>query len=188
MSKTSGTPQGVEQNFGLDHEVGTICRSKKDGTPEIAAKRFGDQVERTRRSKGLRPTELVERLYKEIDPNDPILVGINENWLKRLEAGRIVKIPRRLVDAMCRALDCNRQERARILLHADRNILGGHEKPSAVAELLNYLLDLLSEEPGFFSELLVQWQRTKLTDLEMLELLLSAVGLMIEDRKRQQSG
>ena len=83
-----------------------------DGTPEPAAQRCGTAVARLRTLRNLSRAQLVARLYDEIDPDDHTYERISVAWLARLENGRIVKVTRPTVEALCRALRCTPRERA----------------------------------------------------------------------------
>jgi transcriptional regulator with XRE-family HTH domain len=110
-----------------------------DGTPELAAQRCGAAIARLRTLRNLSRAQLVARLYDEIDPSDQIYERINVIWLARLENGRVVKVARPVVEALCRALHCTPRERAWLLLHADRNVLASDEPklPSCSPTLLS---------------------------------------------------
>ena len=79
-----------------------------DGTPEPAAKRCGEAIARLRTLRRWSRAQLVIRLYDELAPEDPNYNSISETWLARLENGRMVKVPRLTVEALCRALRCTR--------------------------------------------------------------------------------
>ena len=118
-----------------------------DGTPELAAKRCGEAIARLRTMRRWSRAQLVIRLFDEIAPDDPNYDSISETWLARLENGRMVKVPRQTVEALCRALRCSAHERAWVLLSADRNVLADDiSEPCAVAELLTYVMDRLYAE------------------------------------------
>jgi transcriptional regulator with XRE-family HTH domain len=120
-----------------------------DGTPELAARRCGAAIARLRTSRNWSRAKLIARFYDQIAPSHLTNDRIGESWLARLEQGRVVKISRHTVEALCRALDCTPRERAQVLLLADRNALGGaDEAPSSVAETLTYALDLLYRNGG----------------------------------------
>ena len=110
-----------------------------DGNPEFAMRRLGDEVARLRTQRGLARSRLVILIFQELTPADPIADSISEGWLKRLESGRMVRVDRSTIEAICRALGCVHAERARLLLHADRSPIGSAE-PDAVAEALTYAL------------------------------------------------
>jgi transcriptional regulator with XRE-family HTH domain len=126
-----------------------------DGTPEPAAQRCGAAVARLRTLRNLSRAQLVARLEHELDPADlhgrgiqrPNPERISVAWLARLENGRIVKVARPIIEALCRALGCTPRERAWLLLHADRNVLAGaDDAPTAAAELLTLAIDQLHRE------------------------------------------
>src|SRR3954467_6846562 len=152
-----------------------------DGTPEPAAQRCGTAVARLRTLRNLSRAQLVARLYDEIGPDDPTYERISVAWLARLENGRIVKVARPTVEALCRALRCTPRERAWLLLHADRNVLaGGDNRPTAAAELLTYALDQLHRDAGKqAAALLGSRQACALDELELLELTAAALALAL---------
>ncbi len=159
-----------------------------DGTPEMAAKRCGEAIARLRTTRRWSRAQLVIRLYDEISPDDPNYESISETWLARLENGRMVKVPRQTVEALCRALRCSAKERARVLLSADRNVLADDiTEPCPVAELLTYVMDrLYSETHEALRSQLGQRDVTELDDLEQYELAQAALDLLIA-RKRQRA-
>jgi len=83
-----------------------------DGTPEAAAKRCGEEIARLRTCRRWSRAQLVIRLYDELATDDPNYDSISETWLARLENGRMVKVPRQTIEALCRALRCTSRERA----------------------------------------------------------------------------
>ncbi|HEX6820257.1 MAG TPA: helix-turn-helix transcriptional regulator [Ktedonobacterales bacterium] len=159
-----------------------------DGTPELAAKRCGEAIARLRTMRRWSRAQLVIRLFDEIAPDDPNYDSISETWLARLENGRMVKVPRQTVEALCRALRCSAHERAWVLLSADRNVLADDiSEPCAVAELLTYVMDrLYAETHEALRSLLGQRDVSELDDLEQYELAQSALDLLIA-RKRQRA-
>src|SRR5262249_60243498 len=118
-----------------------------DGTPEPAAKRCGEAIARLRTARRWSRAHLVIRLYDELSPDDPSYESVSETWLARLENGRMVKVPRQTVEALCRALRCNPRERAWVLLHADRNVLAeSASQPTPAAEALTFVMERLYAE------------------------------------------
>ena len=152
-----------------------------DGTPELAAQRCGVAVARLRTLRKLSRAQLVARLYDEIDPTDHAYEHISVTWLARLENGRVVKVARPIVEALCRALRCTPKERAWLLLHADRNVLAGAgDEPAEAAELLTYAIDELHREAReILAALLGPRQACALSELEILELTATALEIAI---------
>ena len=152
-----------------------------DGTPEPAAKRCGEAIARLRTQRNWSRTQLLLHLYNELSPSDPCYLSLSETWLARLENGRMVKVPRTTVEALCRALRCTPQERARVLLYADRNVLAENDdEPPAVAEALTYVMDRLHREAGdVLAGPLALHPAALLDDLELLKLTASALDLLI---------
>ncbi len=160
-----------------------------DGTPEPAAQRCGAAVARLRTLRKLSRAQLVARLYDEIDPTDHTYERINTTWLARLENGRIVKVTRPTMEALCGALRCTPRERAWLLLHADRNVLAGAgDQPTETAELLTYVIDQLHREaPEILATLLGSRRACALSELELLELTATALESAIARRRGEQA-
>src|SRR4051812_17029168 len=156
-----------------------------DGTPEPAAQRCGAAVARLRTLRNLSRAQLIARLCDELDASDQTYERISTTWLARLENGRIVKIARPTIEALCRALRCTPQERAWLLLRADRNVLaGGDDRPTAAAELLTYALDQLHRDAGEqAAALLGSRQACALSELELLELTAAALAHALAERR-----
>ena len=159
-----------------------------DGTPEPAVQRCGTAVARLRTLRNLSRAQLVARLYDEIGPDDHTYERISVAWLARLENGRIVKVARPTVEALCRALRCTPRERAWLLLHADRNVLAGAaDEPTETAELLTYAVDQLYREAReTLAALLGSRRACALAELELLELTATALELAIARRRGEQ--
>lgn len=160
-----------------------------DGTPEMAAKRCGEAIARLRTSRRWSRAQLVIRLYDQLTPDDPNYESISETWLARLENGRMVKVPRQTVEALCRALRCTPQERAWVLLSADRNVLADDiSEPTPVAELLTYVMErLYAEASDTLDRLVGERDVTVLDDTELFELTQSALDQLIARRQRRAS-
>jgi len=57
--------------------------------------------------------------------------------MARLENGRMVKVSRQVIEAICQALDCTADQRARLLACADRNVLADKDgQVNSVAEVI----------------------------------------------------
>ncbi|MFI5273039.1 MAG: helix-turn-helix domain-containing protein [Ktedonobacterales bacterium] len=160
-----------------------------DGTPEPAAKRCGEAIARLRTARRWSRAQFVIRLFDELAADDPNYNSISETWLARLENGRMVKVPRQTVDAICRALRCTPQERALVLVHADRSVLTDHtHKPTVTGELLTFVMDRLHTEARDVLETLAgHGDVTTLDELEMLEMAATALDLLIARRRKQRS-
>jgi transcriptional regulator with XRE-family HTH domain len=160
-----------------------------DGTPEPAAKRCGEAIARLRTQRCWSRAQLIVRLYNEIAPDDPSYGSISETWLARLENGRMVKVPRQTVEALCRALRCTPQERAWVLLHADRSVLADVDgEPSPVAELLTYAMELLyAEAREALAAQLGTREAQALEEQELLEATAAALEAVLERRQRLQA-
>jgi transcriptional regulator with XRE-family HTH domain len=160
-----------------------------DGTPEPAAQRCGAAVARLRTFRNLSRAQLIARLYDEIDPADHTYEHISVTWLARLENGRVVKVARPMVEALCRALRCTPRERAWLLLHADRNVLAGAgDEPTQTAELLTYVIDQLQHEaPEILAALLGARRACALDELELLEITATTLEIAIARRRGGQA-
>jgi DNA-binding Xre family transcriptional regulator len=155
-----------------------------DGTPEMAAKRVGRVIAQLRNARDWSRSKLIARLHNELDENDPSCDHLSEAWLVRLEDGRMVKVQRHLIDALCRALGCSPRERARVLLAADRNLFAGDsEVASPVAEALNFLsLQLRDEAEEIVADLVGQDQ----LDGEELDEIMTTVLEVVLRRRRKR--
>lgn len=157
-----------------------------DGTPEFAAKRCGEAIARLRTLRGWSRAQLIIRLYNELPTEDPNYDSISETWLARLENGRMVKVQRQTVEALCRALRCSPQERAWVLLYADRNVLVDAEcEPTLAAEALTFVMDRLYTEAGdMITELVGQQPANAQDELTLLEATATALEHLIEHHRR----
>jgi len=153
-----------------------------DGTPEMAVKQCGEEIARLRSARSWSRARLVVRLLRELESDEELCEGLSEAWLARLENGRVVKLPRPTLEALCRALACTERERARLLLLADRNVLcHASACPDAAAEVLTYAMNQLHDEAGALLQTLIGQRRTAdLTDAEVLELVLRAVQIVAQ--------
>ncbi len=158
-----------------------------DGTPEPAAKRCGEAIARLRTLRRWSRAQLVVRLYNEISPDDPNYDSISETWLARLENGRMVKVPRQTIEALCRALRCSSQERAWVLLCADRSVVATRdEEPSPVAELLTYAMErLYAEAHESLAAMIGARPADALDEQELFELTAAALETVLARRARQ---
>ena len=157
-----------------------------DGTPELAAIRCGEAIARLRTLRGWTRTQLLTRLYRELSPDDPYYESVSETWLARLENGRMVKVPRATVEALCRALRCNHRERAWVLLHADRNVLAEPSSaPSPAAQALTFVVERLYAETGEALNATLRARETSaLNELELFEIVSAALEQVITRRQR----
>jgi transcriptional regulator with XRE-family HTH domain len=158
-----------------------------DGTPEPAAKRCGEAIARLRTLRRWSRAQLVVRLYNEISTDDPNYDSISETWLARLENGRMVKVPRQTIEALCRALRCTPQERAWVLLCADRSVVATRdEEPSPVAELLTYAMErLYAEAHESLAAMIGARPADALDEQELFELTAAALETVLAQRARQ---
>jgi transcriptional regulator with XRE-family HTH domain len=161
-----------------------------DGTPELAAIRCGEAVARLRTLRGWTRTQLLTRLLRELSPSDPYYESVSETWLARLENGRMVKVPRQTVEALCRALRCNPRERAWVLLHADRNVLvEPMSEPTPAAEALTFVMErLYAETRDSLNTLLSSRESDEFCELDLFELAASALEQALARRRRAALG
>ena len=154
-----------------------------DGTPEFAAKQCGAKIGQLRESRGWKRPKLVARLLDTLDIDDPNYDSICEAWLARLETGRMVKVPRQTLEALCRALNCTERERADVMLYADRSVLNQpDEHPNRIAEVLNYGIARLHREAESILKTLISQRHTAdLSDDELYELFIAAVNIILHD-------
>jgi transcriptional regulator with XRE-family HTH domain len=148
----------------------------------MAVKQCGEEIARLRSARGWSRARLVVRLLRELESDEELCEGLSEAWLARLENGRMVKLPRPTLEALCRALACTERERARLLLLADRNVLcHASAGPDPAAEVLTYAMSQLHDEAGALLQTLIGQRRTAdLTDAEVLELVLRAVQIVAQ--------
>jgi transcriptional regulator with XRE-family HTH domain len=159
-----------------------------DGRPEPAAKRCGEAIARIRTIRGWSRAQLVLRLYNEMSSDDPSYESLSETWLARLENGRMVKIPRQTIEALCTALRCSPQERAWVLLHADRSILCPPDgQIGLVEEALTVVVErLYAEERETLARLLESGSSEPLDEHEIIEATASALQRLITRRRPRQ--
>lgn len=157
-----------------------------DGTPELAAIRCGEAIARIRTLRGWTRTQLLTRLFRELSPSDPYYESVSETWLARLENGRMVKVPRATVEALCRALRCTSRERDWVLLHADRNVLvESSAAPTPAAEALTFVMErLYAETRDSLNAVLGAQDATDLGELELFELTAAALEQALARRRR----
>src|SRR4051794_317330 len=110
-----------------------------DGMPEPAIRRCGAEIARLRTLRGWSRAKLIAHLYDQIDPTAPVYDRISIAWLARLEQGRVVKLSRAMLDALCQALACSSQERILLLLLADRNTIGSDRAPTTAALVIAHV-------------------------------------------------
>jgi len=156
-----------------------------DGTPEPAIRRCGAAIARLRTLRGWSRAKLIARLYDQIDPTAPVYDRISVAWLARLEQGRVVKLPRAMLDALCRALECTPHERIQLLLLADRNALGSADSaPTPAALAIAYTAaQLYDEAHATMSELIGSRSLDAIGDLDLLEIAAASLQELISRRR-----
>jgi transcriptional regulator with XRE-family HTH domain len=159
-----------------------------DGMPEQAVQRCGEAIARLRTARGWSRARLLAQVYRELDLEDVTYETLSEAWLARLENGRVVKVSRPVIEALCRALKCTPQERVHVLTYADRNVLyppSSDEAPDVVAELLNTVMEQIYREAHDVMLTMVGQQRAAtLSDLELLEIAAAVIDLVVAEHKR----
>jgi Helix-turn-helix domain len=158
------------------------------GTPETFTQRCGDEIARLRALRNWSRARLINRLCDELDEDDPNYDSISESWLKRLEGGVKVKLPRQTLEALGRALRCTPRERARLLLYADRSVLTRNDDraPDGVAEAINYTMACLyAEAHEILEDLIGQRRAADLDEGEIVELTAIALDLVIKQRRKR---
>lgn len=157
-----------------------------NGIPELSTQRCGEEIARMRTVRRLSRARLVARIGTEIEEDDPCADSISESWLKRLETGVLVKLPRPTLEAICRALRCTPRERARVLLLADRSALAGDDAPDAVAEALAFVTLRLHEQAhAVMADLIGQRRASELTEAEIMEITATALELLARRTQRK---
>jgi transcriptional regulator with XRE-family HTH domain len=156
-----------------------------DGTPEPAIRRCGAAIARLRTLRGWSRAKLIARLYDQIDPTAPIYDRISVAWLARLEQGRVVKLSRAMLDALCRTLECAPHERIQLLLLADRNALGcADSAPSMTALAIAYTAaQLYDEAHATISQLIGSRSLDAMDDLDLLEIAAASLQELITRRR-----
>jgi len=117
-----------------------------DGTPELVTKRCGEAFGRLRVIKGLSRPQVLSRLYRDY-PDGSVIEEITESWLERFENGRLVKVQRHTIIALCKAIRATPRELWNVLVASDRNALAdddGVASPAAEALIIfsAYLYDI----------------------------------------------
>ncbi len=110
------------------------------GKPESTTASCGQAIAKLRVKKNVSRRQVIARLLRELHEDDPLYEQVDISWLRRLEDGQVVKLPRHTILALGRALRCTQAELNELLLIADRNPLAdddGNMSPIAreIAEL-----------------------------------------------------
>jgi DNA-binding Xre family transcriptional regulator len=151
--------------------------------PKAAITALGNEIGRLRVLRGWSRIQLVHRLWKEFTDVEDNKIAVSEDWLERLENGRVIKVPRYIIDALCRTLECSSWERSRVLLLADRSILWKRgTPPDTVATLLTYVMGNIYEEAHIFlMNALEQRAVEEISELERLEIVNTALRLIMKE-------
>jgi transcriptional regulator with XRE-family HTH domain len=156
-----------------------------DGTPEPAIRCCGAAIARLRTLRGWSRAKLIARLYDQIDPTAPVYDRISIAWLARLEQGRVVKLSRAMLDALCCALECTPYESIQLLLLADRNVLGcaDHAPTPAMLAITYLTAQLYDQEHATISELIGSRSLDAIGDLGLLEIVAASLQKLITRRR-----
>ncbi|MEO7911165.1 MAG: helix-turn-helix transcriptional regulator [Roseiflexaceae bacterium] len=155
-----------------------------DGMPEPAIRRCGAAIARLRTLRGWSRAKLIARLYDQIDPTAPVYDRISIAWLARLEQGRVVKLSRAMLDALCHALECSSHERIELLLLADRNTIDADRAPTTAALAIAYTAAQLYDGAyATIAELIGSRSLDAIGDLDLLEIAAASLQELIIRRR-----
>lgn len=156
---------------------------------ELSTRRFGEAVARLRTKREWSRAKLIARLLDEIDQDDPDYGSISETWLSRLENGKMVKLTRGTVEAVSTALGCSTDEKAHLLLCADRNVLvRGDDKQRIAREMLNhYFLQIRDDALKILTELVDDRRAHMLTAHEKEEATGTALEMVIRELRNRRT-
>jgi hypothetical protein len=141
---------------------------------------LANEIGRLRYREGLSRNNLVAELHKIIHPECLLYNKVNYELIKNLETYKRVNISCELVEALCKALHCTRQERANLFLYAGRSVLvGDSNAPDDVAKVLHNVIGLANED---VRELLVirldNRHAEELDEKEQCKLVIEALRLL----------
>jgi len=141
---------------------------------------FADFFGKLRYRAGQSRNDLVAELHTVIDPKSSLYKQVSDQLIKGIENGTRVKISCELLEALCKALKCTRQERAKMFLYAGHNVLvDDTNEPDDVAEMLHNIVDLLNTHVhGMLNIRLDGRHVQELDDKEQCELVLQALRLL----------
>lgn len=147
---------------------------------------IGDAISRIRTKRRWSRTKLATKVLPLLEGSD-FEDTVTEAWLKRLESGKVAKIPWEILNALCSALACSLREHSRIMLLANMNVLDeGAETITPALELLNFGVRSMKEEASnILVDLLQDTQADTLDDEELLELTYTAMEMVLQRRKRR---
>ena len=158
-----------------------------DGAPEESTRRLGDEIARLRNDRGWTRTQLVVRTLYMLGPDHPFTEVISENWLNRLESGRLVKVPHQAIEIICKALECNDGEKIAVMMYADRNPLADQDGISTPeAEMLGRIMVHLyrtTDIPFMLGALRGDRRASALTTEEIDEIAKAIVAVLANKRK-----
>lgn len=165
-------------------------KPRQEKPREVVKTTFGEELARLRVLRGLSRARLVHRLMDEMEEGDPDYDKVSEAWVRRLENGEAEKLLcRQTIEAYCRALKCTVNERYRVLLYADRNVLTViGSKPTEVAEVLNFAMACLyAEASEILATLILERKASSLNKRELLEITREAIAIILERTQDRSS-
>lgn len=119
-------------------------KPKHPNSPEIA---FGILVARLRSQRGLSRAGLVKLLDDKLDETGLVFDDtVSEGWVRKIEEGRKVKLPRIVIELLADALGCSPEERFALLLSADRNPISDTDGSTGASQ--EFLLRAISAVNG----------------------------------------
>lgn len=144
---------------------------------------LGDLIAQLRTKYQLSRTRLAMRIARQLADDSDLHNQVSDIWIKRLEGGLRVKVTRPMIEAIAKALTCTPRERGRLLLLADKNILGADAAHDPDAEALALTVAMLYDEARpIIASLLDQRRAADLTDAELRAIAAEAIRL-VADRK-----
>jgi transcriptional regulator with XRE-family HTH domain len=158
------------------------------GESEREAEQVGAKIFELRNARGWTRAKLVSRVMWLMDDEGLNCDHINEGWMERLENRRVTKVPsRKMLEVLCRALDCTPREWASVMLHANRTLLGASTgPPNKVAEVLNYITSRLYDEAREILEGRIGAREVgDLTEEDMFELVTTALEMVSRHHRRR---
>lgn len=175
--------------MGTNGNTSESERQLHDGTPEQSLVRFGEEVAKDRTRHLWGRARLANEILRYLPSHDRLWKSCGESYIKRLETGRVVKITRVQLEAICSALECTPERRAELLLYADRNVVAnGNELPSPAAHVYNVVIERrFRQMESILAALLEDRRRDKLSHEEMEEFVDDAWDLVRKGSKRMKS-
>lgn len=131
-----------------------------------------------------KPAKFVNRLYEAIENQGyEASESIHETWVRRLEKGKVKKIPNWLITAICDALGCSQIERVDLFVTLGRTPLTGCVS-HPVLMVLHCSIMLDEEELALLEELIGHRRADQLNEKEIEEILCDFRSLRDKKRRR----